>query len=245
MAGINLVDQLNKPRGRHGTEAEGYESASEGGGLFARLRASAGAGSSEGFSSEDSAYLLRFLLGIGLIFGGRYLVENYTHRIQAELQAQVNEHQQQIAAEANKLRGLQGIRAELDDYERQMGELRRKLELIQSVGRNRNLVVRAIDYAITEMPESLWLKSVEIAVGTEGRIDLNGYALTHQIISEYARRLEGGVFFPSWNLVETISEETASRPTLGGTITSGAGTTPSSQMIGAKRFSLNAKVLPL
>jgi|GEM_PF-1096948 len=237
MPGINLVTQLRNPQAT--TAGGGFESGMESDSppsLVERLRSLSGSGASD-WERADTIRLVLALVGIAGFFGIRYFADDYKARQEAELQAQVAELDQQIASEKRKLEGLKSFRAEAEAYDKQMAELQRKIELVESASKGRNLVIRMVDFVVTEMPPTIWLGRLTVETATKNEIDITGSALNLQIVSEYVKRLEGAVFFPKWQLKETVAEAGNS-----GTNAAGGRAVP---MPDTKKFQVSAKVVPL
>jgi Tfp pilus assembly protein PilN len=243
MPGINLVGQLKNPAAAPsgGFDAGGDLGGEGGPGLFERLRSMSGPSSLE-WGREDTLRLLLVLLALGAHFGSRYFLDDYKMRLEGEVQAQIGEIEQQIANENRKLEGLRSLQAEAEAYDKQMGELRRKLELVESVSKNRNLIVRMVDFVVTEMPPAIWLGKLQVETGEKNEIDIAGSALNLQIVSEFMKRLEGAVFFPRWTLKETTVDTSGANAA--GVPSVGGGAKANLPPPESKRFQINATVVP-
>jgi Tfp pilus assembly protein PilN len=214
MTSINFVGEILKRKKRI---AEGEKGESAGGGFLAKLRGlGGGGGGGEGgltLEAREKTMLMLGLLGIASIFGGRYYVTDVMiPPLRKNLTDRVEQINTDIAAERNKLAQFDSIKNEIDQYDKQMAELRTKLQLIESVQKNRNSIVRMVDFVITELPENVWLSDVSVDISTKtgagmGKVDLSGKALSMQLVSEFVKRLEGAVFFPRWDLAETVSSQ--------------------------------------
>lgn len=238
MPGINLVTQLRNP----GSASSGGSADLESGGgssFLERFRSMSSDGAD--WSREDTVRVVLAIIGIAGLFGMRYFVEDYTAKQQVELDAQVSQLDQQIAAENKKFNSLKGLKAEAEAYDKQMAELQRKLELVESVSKNRNLVVRMTDFLVTEMPPSIWLGKLNLEAGDKNEVEINGGALNLQIVSEYVKRLEGAVFFPKWQLKETVADASAG-PGSGAQQSKGTVKTAPVPR-DTKRFQISAKVV--
>jgi Tfp pilus assembly protein PilN len=184
------------------------------------------------------------------IFLGKALVATYTSTMAASVQSQIAEYDQQIAAEQQKLASFKSIEGEISSYEAKMREARDKLTIIEGVRKNRNALVRMLDFVVGEMPSSIWLTKVTIdntPGGTtdpggskQGTVQVTGFAISLQLVSEFMKRLEGAVFFPRWELVETNNQPgSATTPAPQGS-TAGASIPPD-----AKSFDINARIVTL
>lgn len=227
MAGINLLKQLkNRPK----DEFVGSEPSVD---LGAGDRFQGAELSTSEFQREDFIRLLLICIGVGLIYGGKFLVRDYTGKITQEKQAVVARMDTEIAELNQKLTALKDLQGEQDAFDKRVQELQKKLDLVESVSRNRNLAVRMVDFAVTEMPSPVWLSRIYLDLSNDGRIELSGRSTSMQLVSEYLKRLEGAVFFPAWQLIETQNEAVSADANSTG------GVTPRD----TKRFGISAKVV--
>lgn len=245
MAGINLVRKLKQSREGGGDAPKkslfsGISMPSFGGG--------GGGSSGESISMGDKVRILLMLAGIAAIPLARDQVREYTAKIEVEKRAEIQSFDQQIAAESSKLNQLKGLASEADAYEKQMQELSRKLAMIEALGKNRNLAVRMVDFVVSEMPSNLWLTKMNLDVKQDQKIEVAGNATTMQTVSDFLKRLEGAVFFPAWQLVETAKVDGGGAGAGGGAFSSGQSNARSSQVViptDTKSFQVNARVVPL
>ena len=229
MAGINLVKRLKE-------RATGEAS----GGSGSRRNFAADVDRiKEGWANLANADKIRavlFVAALSSIYFARVWVGDYTLELETVKRQEIETVHQQVAAERQKLEQLKGLAQESEAVERQLADLRRRLTIIQSLGKNRNLAVRMVDYIVGRMPERLWLRSLALETKVDSVVKLIGNASDMQTVSRFMKDLEGAVFFPSWALLEAQKTEEADtgkpRPGM---------TTPSEY----RSFSLNAKVVPL
>lgn len=225
MAGINFADQLKESTRAGATNAGSPGRFDSGGPSF-------------DFESHDKGRLLILVLGIASIFGAKYYARTHAENIARDKENEIAQYEVTIGTEKQKLASLKDIAAEAETYNKRLDELQQKIGLVESVSNNRNLLVRMIDFTVSEMPGSLWLSKVNVDSGADSKIELTGYAMSLQLVGEFLKRLEGAVFFPSWNLVETESPgagAAAPDPNRNG---KPIGIVPES-----KRFTLNARVV--
>jgi len=233
MAGINLLKQARNLRkgGGDGGGSSVSQVEPERESLLSRFSRS----TSDSWTKEDTLRLIFFCVGIALIPGGRKLVADYTGRITADLQAQVADVEGKIAAENRKLRDLAEIKKEAESYDARYAELQAKFKAVDDVSRNRNLVVRMVDFVVQEMPPTIWLSRVTVDLVSNKKIDIFGNAMSLQLVGEFVKQLEGAVFFPVWSLVETTSEA--------GTVPTAAAKTSLTVPVDSKKFSISADVV--
>lgn len=226
MAGINFADQL-KESTRGGAASSGTPG-----------RFDTGGGGSFDFESHDKGRLLILVIGIAAIFGAKYYARTHAENLTRERENEIAQYEVTINTEKQKLASLKDIAAEAETYNKRLEELQQKIGLVESVSNNRNLLVRMVDFTVSEMPGSLWLSKVSVDTGADSKIDLTGYAMSLQLVGEFLKRLEGAVFFPSWNLVETESPGPSGVANDANRNGKPIGIVPES-----KRFTLNARVV--
>ncbi len=230
MAGINLIRQIDKaaaaPSG--GTVeivSEDRESP------FKALSVSL-----DDFSPQDYARLALLIFGLILVWVTPRAVDFVTEKLMVEQRAEIQKIDEKITVAETKLGALKDLKAEEDDFVKKTAEIQKKLDLVDSVGKNRNLMVRMIDYVVNEMPSSLWLTQINVGIegekSVDGKIDLFGNAISMQLVSEFMKRLEGAVFFPNWQLIETENQ-----------LAIPSGNKKSKGPAESKSFAISAKVL--
>ncbi len=233
MAGINLAKQIKNRPTQDYSAAPSMNSAPDSASTYSE-------GGMGEFGREEIIRLIMVLVGVGIIYGAKFAVTDYTQRITDEKQAVINKIAAEVSAEQAKLASLKDLQAEEEAFNKRVEELQKKLDLVESVSRNRNTLVRMVDFAVTEMPRSVWLSQISVDLGEASRIELQGRSTTMQLVSEYLKRLEGAVFFPDWQLVETenlnAAGASAAPPTTG---VVDAKAIPQD----AKRFTISAKTV--
>lgn len=229
MAGINLIKRLKEQK-----SGAKMSSPSGGFGGFGGGSSSLGSEASDVSSGDKLKIVLMLLLWAGAYYGRVYKDQRISE-LETAKKNEIAAVDQLVSAEKSKMTALKSLAQEAEAYERQMAELQRKLTVIESLGKNKNLAVRMVDFIVSEMPANVWLQKMNLDTKLESKVDLQGNATSMQVVSEFMKRLEGAVFFPSWQLVETKKEETAL-----------SGDPKKKEAIPESRsFQLNAKVVPL
>lgn len=193
-------------------------------------------------SSKDKVLFFLFLVGAGLGYYATIYGKEYTDRITIQKQSEIAAFDAKIASEKSKLQTLKGLAQEADAYEKQMQDLQRKLAVIESLGKNRNLAVRMVDFIVSEMPNNVWLNKMTLDTKIESKVEISGNAMSLQVVSEFMKRLEGAVFFPSWQLIETQKQESVA---VGMPVKMGSTDKKRDVIPDARSFLLNARVVPL
>lgn len=215
MSGVNIADRLE--------ERTSYGEAGPGAGITFRPQPSGGL-------RELLMPLLLFALGLGAFYG----FPEYA-------QTKVGEEQKIHLQEVQKLNSeLQEVTAQLANYDafaqqaRLLDSQKEQLErILQEVGRgdgSRKVVLQMIDLMVRQMPATVWLSKVEVKSLADRMVEIEGYAHDLQAIGDYMGRLEGAVFFPGIELVQS-AHETLNDPSIAGGSAE------------AKKFTLRAQVV--
>jgi len=191
MAGVNLLKQVRSEQ------------------VVEQSAVSAGGASLADISASDKIKLVLFAVGLGGFFLIRgYVSDTYLPAKLEAPQAQVAEISQQIAATNAKKSQLTELEKELQENETRITELRNKIAVINRIkNSNRDKVVRMVDYIVNQMPEPIWISELKVEAKAGSDVDLKGYSVNHQTISAFFSRLENGVFFAQWQLIDATREK--------------------------------------
>jgi len=191
MAGVNLLKQI-----RTETAVEQTAVVSGGGAL------------------SEIGLLDKIRLGL-LVAGavGFFAVRGYVADVY--LPAKLEAPNAEIAALGAKLSAVNSKKSQLTDLEKELqendtriNELKGKIAVINRIkNSNRDKIVRMIDYIVTQMPEPIWITEIKVEAKSGSEIALKGYSMNHQTISAFFSKLENGVFFSKWQLVEATREK--------------------------------------
>jgi Tfp pilus assembly protein PilN len=207
MAGINLIEQL---RQRESTQAQDAAMMESGPSLFERLGIGGGSGGSsgEGLGLMAKVQGLLMLVGIAAIPMGRdWLQTTYLPPKLEAPQAELDKVRADIKAkEAQKAR-IAAIEVELNQFDQQVADIKAKIEKIRMIREgNRDRIVRMVDYIVTQMPEPVWISTLDLAATPGASVALAGRSMNYQNISTFVGRLQTGAFFPTWELEESSRE---------------------------------------
>jgi hypothetical protein len=108
---------------------------------------------------------------------------------------------------------------------------------VEAVQQNRNSLIRMVDFVVSQMPNDVWMRKLEVDIqqgpnNPESKISVLGSAITLQAVSEFLKKLENAVFFPTWDLTQTQSVSGA---------TSGNSTDPPD----SKTFEITSRIVSL
>ncbi|MEO5667278.1 MAG: PilN domain-containing protein [Bdellovibrionota bacterium] len=191
MAGVNLLKQI-----RDEEVVEQTAVASVGGAL------------SE-ISSLDKIRLGLFGVGFLALFLIRgYVADTYLPAKLEAPNAEIAELAAKLTATNAKKAQLSELEKELKENETRITELKTKIGVINRIkNSNRDKVVRMTDYIVTQMPDPIWISELQVEAKSGSVVDFKGYSMNHQTISTFFSKLENGVFFSKWELVEATREK--------------------------------------
>lgn len=167
-------------------------------------RAVRGAGSAPAASAVSAfasapANINNILIGVvaalGLLLaGGYWFLNKYELNQQREVAAQRE-------AEAAK---LEAIIKEVDDYQRRKDSLQERIDLIEQLKQNQKGPVRIMDQISRDLPDLVWLDSLEIS---GGRVTLAGRGLNANAIALFIENIKNDPYFeePSVGAMSQIS----------------------------------------
>jgi Tfp pilus assembly protein PilN len=243
---VNLYDKIKKKR-----EGHSERHSEEGSSLQDRIRSMASEGNT--VSNADKIMSVLFILSIAALYSVSPLLDEY--HFKDKMQEVFDQEQaldQELAALTTKLASYNTIKAEIESFEKKVADLKAKIAMVENVQKGRNSLVRMVDKVIEQMPESVWLtkisitrneprtgaqgEPVQVTPGSLGRIEVSGFARSMQLVSRYMENLQGTVFFPNWQLVETSDSVGTEAGAQGARATSG----PPAE---SKKFDIHAEVM--
>jgi Tfp pilus assembly protein PilN len=192
MAGVNLLKQLAED------QAAEEVAVSSSGAAFADL------------SSYEKTKLVLILVGFFVFYFGRaYFNETYLPSKLHEPEAQIAQLDQEIASESAKREQLASLEREAQETEERSNEIRQRIAVITRIkNSNRDKVLRMVDYIINQLPDPVWVSEMQVLASVGSELNLRGFSTNYQNISSFFAKLEGGVFFNNWELVETSRQKT-------------------------------------
>lgn len=191
MAGVNLLKQIRREE------------------VVEQAAVSSGGASLSDIGAADKIKLVLFAAGFaGFFLIGGYVKDTHLPRKLEEPQARVAEISAQIAATNAKKSQLTELEKELQENETRITELRNKIAVINRIkNSNRDKIVRMVDYIVNQMPEPIWISELKVEAKAGSNVELRGYSVNHQTISAFFTKLENGVFFAKWELIDATREK--------------------------------------
>lgn len=215
MAGINLLDQLK------GKKAGAAPAASK-----ASFKPSLSSGSGGLGDNLGIVLLLFFYVLVG--GAGHFFLQRHQETKMDELQQELSQLEGGITKENRKKSQMRNIGEEMRGYQARMDELQGKLKAVSQQETDRSYLIRALEYAATEMPKEVWLTEISAVTnvnsknsgsnsGDSASATFKGYAINAQAVSDFIQKLEASVYFPSTTLdrLEVVPGNEISAPSTG------------------------------
>lgn len=120
------------------------------------------------------------------------------------VQAQVSDMRAQNKQLEDDIANLKSIVARVDEIDTLKQELQRKLDVIGQLKKNKTGPVHMLDELSNATPEKLTLEELQ---ESGGRLTLEGYAVSNEIISQFLSNLEQSEWFDEVFLIEIDQDE--------------------------------------
>ncbi len=132
------------------------------------------------------------LLIIGLVFFTLYL------------NGKVSDMQTEMFNKEKKLNELKAQLKEVQNYERDNKEFRKKAKIIEQLKKNQIVPLRLLDEVSEMLPKGVWLTALS---DKSGYISIEGYAHTNYDLVGYVQNLKGSRYLTDVMLVESRQAE--------------------------------------
>ncbi len=140
-----------------------------------------------------------YFLVVALVLLGMFFTQNWLQQKESRL----TEIKQKKTAQKNAL--LKKI-GRINKMEKQLAEVKNKIEIIKKIRGEQNLPVRRLNEMVSLLPEDkLWYKSIQM--NAKGRISLNGVALDNQAFARYVQSLRGSSYIQNVFLGQTSRQK--------------------------------------
>lgn len=234
MGKVNLIDQLRKHSSGSSTGSGKYGNANK----EPDVEFEDASGSDSELDANEKRRVVMLLIGIFLVLGARQVIPFLVSDKEAALHSEASVIDQKIAVEQKKAQGLKLVQEEMRQYDSRVSDLKAKLQKVQQLDEDRNLLVRMTDYIVKEMPQRLWFDSID--VDTNAKVKVSGYSSNYQVVSDFMKKLEGAIYFPNWKLLQTENPSPSSAK-----VATDAKTNSIEIPLDAKRFELEAQAAHL
>ncbi len=146
--------------------------------------------------SEKSGLLIAIL-----VLGGSLAFIGYQWWSAQQTLAKLDED---IASLNQEKARLATIISQVNEYQKQLNELKEKEELIQRLMSERQGPVRLLDELSAQLPDFIWLTTLS---QTAGGVAVNGMAASYVSIADYIRKLEDTDYFRNVELIDAKQDK--------------------------------------
>jgi Tfp pilus assembly protein PilN len=153
--------------------------------------------------AELRPYLIRLvILGAGLYVGN--YVPNYFHQKKIEelegVIAGLTQKSEQLKRELN---AKKGVRAQMDQLNKEETELQRQLNAVNALQRDRSLAFRTFDNIAVSLPQKVWIKKIDY---NERRVTINAACWEYFPITDFVRTVNESTQYTSVNFKDIQTE---------------------------------------
>ncbi len=116
------------------------------------------------------------------------------------LAGKVSNMKDDVAAKEITLKELRVQLKEVENYERDNEDYRRKSQIIVQLKKNQNVPLRLLDEVSIQLPEGVWLTAL---TNKGGAVDMKGYAFTNTDLVSYVQKLKKSKYVVNVELRES------------------------------------------
>jgi len=120
------------------------------------------------------------------------------------LNSRISSINKQVIARQQRLTQLKVRLKEVENYERNNAEFRKKTKIIEKLKSNQAVPLRLLDEVSEMLPKGVWLTLLE---DKSGSINIEGYAFSNSELVTYIQNLKGSKYFENVELIESRQTE--------------------------------------
>lgn len=133
------------------------------------------------------------VIGLVILFAGLLGFTLYLNNKVSNMQAE-------ISVKEKRLEELKAMIKEVQNYERDNEEFRRKTVIIEQLKKNQVVPLRLLDEVSEMLPKGVWLTAL---TDKDGVVNIEGYAHTNYDLVGYVQNLKGSKYFTDVMLIES------------------------------------------
>lgn len=145
------------------------------------------------------------ILGFGLYLGN-YVPGYYHQKKIDELEAQIQTITQKTQTLQRELATKKDIRKQMDQLNKEEGELQRQLNAVNSLEKDRGLAFHTLDGVVSVMPSKIWMRKFEY---TDRRVALTGSSWEYFPITDFVRGVNESTQYTSVVFKDVKTETTS------------------------------------
>lgn len=149
-----------------------------------------------GVTPADLMELRPAFIKLGVLLAGVYLcnwLPGYLHeQKKAELDVQVAQLSEQSGRLAKELASKKEIRGKMDQLNKEEGELRRQLEAVNSLQKDRGIFFRNLEQFVTILPTQVWINSLDYR---DRSVTIRGSSWEYFAINKFVELMNASTYF--------------------------------------------------
>ena len=116
------------------------------------------------------------------------------------MNSKISSINQQVIAKQQRLNQMKARLKEVENYERDNAEFRKKTQIIEKLKSNQAVPLRLLDEVSEMLPKGVWLTLLE---DKGGAVSIEGYAFSNSDLVTYIQNLKGSRYFENVELIES------------------------------------------
>ncbi len=116
------------------------------------------------------------------------------------LASKISDMKDDVAAKETTLKELRVQLKEVENYEKDNEDYKKKSQIIVQLKKNQNVPLRLLDEVSIQLPEGVWLSAL---TNKGGAVDMNGYAFTNNDLVSYVQKLKKSKYVVNVELRES------------------------------------------
>lgn len=116
------------------------------------------------------------------------------------LASKISNKKDDVAAKETTLKELRVQLKEVENYERDNEDYRKKSQIIVQLKKNQNVPLRLLDEVSIQLPDGVWLTAL---TNKGGAVDMKGYAFTNSDLVGYVQQLKKSKYVINVELIES------------------------------------------
>lgn len=120
------------------------------------------------------------------------------------LNKQISSKKAEISTQEQKLQSLKTKLKEVQNYEKDNEEFRKKTRIIEQLKKNQVMPLRLLDEVSEKLPKGVWLTDME---DKSGVVSIEGYSFSNNDLVSYVQNLKGSKYLEDVTLVESRQTE--------------------------------------
>jgi len=120
------------------------------------------------------------------------------------LNSKISSINQQVIAKQQRLNQMKAKLKEVENYERDNAEFRKKTQIIERLRSNQAVPLRLLDEVSERLPKGVWLTLLE---NRSNSVSIEGFAFSNSDLVAYVQNLKTSKYFENVELIESRQTE--------------------------------------